>query len=207
MSGDSSGAFYPEPTGWLRLAGVAGILGGLLWPVTLITLADALRNCTSASCAIDRGSLGLMALAPVFIGLGALGLEWRARRTPGFGDLVGDLTIGTSAALFALSFISGLVGLIGPGLLLLLIGSLIFGITGYLNGARHRLASAMVAIGAGSIVLFVLLGAGSAGSGMETPSLLALVLFSIGWIWLGAHLLLGRPLPIPDRGEGRGDRR
>ena len=196
-----SGAFYPEPSRTIRLAGILGIAGALLWPVTLIALANALSGCSGTPCPVDRGSLLLIALSPACLGLAVLGLELRVRRTPGLGDLIGDLTIGTAAILFTLSFVTGILGLVGPGLLLLLIGSLVFGIVGYLNGARHRLASAIVAIGAGSVLLFLVIGAGAGtgGSGLETPSLLGLAMFSVGWAWLGGHLLLGRPLPIPQK--------
>ena len=207
-SQDSSGSFYPEPSRPVRLAGIVGIAGALLWPITLIALANALGGCSGGSCPLDRGSLLVMALSPVCLGLAALGLELRVPRSPGFGDLVGDLTIGTSAALFAAAVVTGIAGLVGPGLLLLLIGSLIFGIAGYVNGARQRLASAFVAIGAGSVLIVVVAGAGAAGSGLETPGLLGLLLFSIGWGWLGGHLALGRPLPIPEpRRGGRPGRR
>jgi hypothetical protein len=199
----SVGSFYPEPSRNVRLLGLAGIVGALLWPVSLVILANLAATCTSAGCDVDRGSLGIAALSPICFGLTVLGLELRARHTPGLGDLVGDITVGTAAALFLLAFLTGAVGLVGPGLLLLLIGSTIFGIVGYMNGARQRLASGFVAIGAGSLLLFLFLGGavGSAGGGLETPTILALLLFGIGWGWLGGHLLLGRPLPIPGKGE------
>jgi hypothetical protein len=199
-SRDSPGAFYPEPSRLVRLAGLAGIAGALLWPVTLVVLAGAAATCTTATCSVDRGSLAVAAISPICIGITALALELRARHTPGFGDLVGDITLATSAALFLFTFITGIVGLVGPGLLLLLIGSLIFGVVGYFNGARQRLASAVVAIGAGALLAVLFGGAATGlGSGLETPSVLALLLFGVGWGWLGGHLLLARPLPIPER--------
>jgi hypothetical protein len=198
-TGDGGDGFYPLPSRNVRLAGLVGIAGALFWPVMLIELANVTQDCIATSCEVDRGSLALIALAPISFALATLGLELRARHTPGMGDLVGDLTLGTSAVLFALSVITGAAGLIGPGLLLLLIGSLIFGIVGYLNGARQRLASAIVAIGAGSLLLFLAVGAESGGTAFETPAILALAMFAIGWGWLGVHLLLARPLPIPER--------
>ena len=143
-----------------------------------------------------------MALSPACLAVAALALDLRVPRTPGLGDLIGDLTIGTAAILFVAAAVTGVVGMVGPGLLLLLIGSFVFGTVGYLNGARHRLASGIVAIAAGSVLLFLVLGASNGGSGFETPAILGLTMFSIGWGWLGGHLLLGRPLPIP---EARGD--
>jgi hypothetical protein len=198
--GEGSGAFYPEPSWKVRLAGVAGLAGAVLWPVSLGIFAGAAATCTSAVCNVDRGSLGIAALSPILLGLTVLGLELRAPHTLGMGDLVGDITVATAGALFLLAFLAGAVGLVVPGLLLLLIGSTIFGIVGYMNGARQRLASAVVAIGAGSFLMFLFGGAlGGSGAGLETPTLLALLLFGIGWGWLGGHLLLARPLPIPSK--------
>lgn len=203
-SEDLAGRFYPEPSRTLRLAGVIGVAGALLWPITLIVLATLAGNCTATSCSVDRGSLGLVALSPICIGLTVLALELRARHTPGLGELVGDLTLWTAAVIFLLSFVTGAIALVGPGLLLLLIGSLIFGIVGYGNGARQRLASATVAIAAGAMLLLLFAGAlGTVASGLETPSVVALLLFSVGWGWLGGHLMLGRPLPIPQKDDGR----
>ena len=200
-----SGAFYPRPSVAVRLAGVAGILGAVLWPVTIVVIADASQTCTPTSCAVDRVDLLVIAFAPILFAVTVAGVELRARRFVGMGDLVGDLTIGTSAALFLLSAVTGLIGFLGPGLLLLMIGSIIFGTVGFLNGARQRLASAMVAIGAGSLLFFLLVGAVSGfGAGLETPWLFSLVLYGIGWAWLGGHLLLARPLPILVRGADQG---
>jgi len=197
VTGGGPGTFYPEPSRTVRLAGIAGIAGGLLWPVTFIQLASLAATCTSAGCASDRGALAVAAFSPVCLAVTVLGLELRARRIPGMGDLVGDLTVGTSAALFALSFLIGSVGFVGPGLLLLLIGSAIFGAVGYRSGARQRMASAVVGIGAGGLLALLLVGPFAGfGTALETPTILALVLVAFGWAWLGAHLLLARPLPI-----------
>ena len=198
--GGQPGAFYPEPSRTVRLAGLAGIIGGLLWPITFIQLASLAATCTSADCAVDRIGLAIAALSPICLAIAVLGLELRARHTPGMGDLVGDLTVGTSAALFVLSLVIGAVGFVGPGLLLLLIGSLIFGAVGYRNGARQRMASAVVGIGAGALLLLLLFGPlAGLGTALETPTIVALLLVAMGWAWMGAHLLLARPLPMPGR--------
>lgn len=205
MGPEPSGAFYPEPSRTVRLAGIAGIAGFVLWPVTILVLADATKTCTATACDVERGSLALIALSPILLALTALALELRVRHTPGLGDLIGDLTVGTAGVLFALSVLLGFPGLLGPGLMLMLIGSSIFGLVGYRNGTRHRLASAVLAIGAGSLLILLFGGAASGfGAGLETPWLLGLLMFGLGWGWLGAHLLLARPLPIPDRLARRG---
>ena len=196
-----SGPFYPEPSRVQRAAGLAGVFGALLWLVSLGALANPVAECGPDGCSLDRGSLALIGLSPMLLGVAALGLELRARHAPGLADLVGDLTVGTSAVLFGLVAVTGIGGLIVSALLLMLVGTLIFGATGYRNGARQRMASAVAAIGAGSFLAFLFLGASSNGAGYETPSVMGLLLFAIGWGWMSGHLLLGRPLPIPGAQE------
>jgi hypothetical protein len=193
-----SAGFYPLPTRNVRLAGIAGILGAVLWPVSILVIAATTQTCTPAACDVSRGDLAVIALAPFLFGVTVLALELRTPRFFGLGDLIGDLTIGTSAGLFVLAVLAGTVGFLGPGLLLLLIGSVVFGLVGFRNGARQRLASAVVAIGAGTLLFLLLTGATAGfGAGLETPFLFGLLLYGIGWGWLGGHLLLARPLPIP----------
>ena len=166
--------------------------------MSILVIADTTQTCTPSACNVSRIDLAVIALAPVLFALTALGLELRTPRFFGLGDLIGDLTIGTAAGLFVLAVLLGTVGFLGPGLLLLLIGSIVFGIVGFRNGARQRLASAVVAIGAGSLMFLLLTGATAGfGAGLETPFLFGLLLFGVGWGWLGGHLLLARPLPIP----------
>jgi hypothetical protein len=195
MSPPSSAGFFPKPTLPLRLAGAAAIVGAILWPFSLVLLGAAASTCTPTNCSGDRATLGVAALAPILLALGVLGLELRAPREPGLADLVGDLSIGTSAVLHALAFVLGTVGFVGPGLLLMLIGSTIFGVSGYFNGGRPRMASVLVGVGAGALLFFLIGGAvATEGLGGAGPSLFSLLVFSVGWIWLGADLLLARPL-------------
>src|SRR2546425_1077377 len=202
MSGlDPTVSYYPAPTLPIRLAGIGAIAGAALWPVALLVLANAVLGCApDATCTIDRGSIALAALGPVALVIGVVGLERRAPRTLSMADFVGDLSLGVAAALFLVSVLAGSLGFLGPGILLLLIGSVIFGVAGYQSGARPRMASALVAIGGGGTLLFLVLGAlGGGGAGTETPSIFALLIFSLGWAWLGVDLLLARPLVILDK--------
>jgi hypothetical protein len=179
-------------------------VGAILWPFSLVLLGAAASTCTPTNCSGDRATLGIAALAPVLLAIGLIGLELRASREPGLADLVGDLSIGTAAALHVLAFVLGTVGFVGPGLLLMLIGSTIFGVGGYLFGGRPRMASALVGIGAGGHLFFLIGGAIAADSlGGPTPALLSLLVFSLGWVWLGADLVLARPLEIPARKAAR----
>ena len=202
---DPNASYYPKPGRYLRLAGLGAAVGGVVWPVSLISLAGAATGCVDASCPADRGALAIAAIGPVLLALSIPGLELRARRLPGLGDLVGDLSIGTGTLLFLVSLVLGTIGLVGSGLLLQLIGSAIFGVVGYRNGARPRMASILVGIGAGGLLLFLVGGAlgGSGAAGLEIPAIFSLLVFSAGWVWLGADLLLARPLVIPERPDRR----
>jgi hypothetical protein len=129
-------------------------------------------------------------------------LERQATREIALPDLVGDLTIGTATVLVAISAVLGSSGLLGPGFVLLFVGSVIFGATGFDGKRRPRWGSTLVGIGAGGLLacLFV-----AAAPGVGRPedvagiALLCLLLYSFGWAMLGFHLALARPLdPPPD---------
>ena len=190
--------YYPKPSNTIRLAGISAILGAVLWPFSLILIGTAASTCSASGCSGDRESLGLAALAPMLLVVGIVGLELRARRELQLLDLIGDLSIGTSALLFGLAFILGTVGFVGPGLLLLLIGSVVFGFAGYRLGGRPRIPSILVAVGAGAFLFFLVGGAISPdAAGGTTPSIFSLLVYSAGWVWLGVDLLLARPLAMP----------
>ena len=135
---DPTLTYYPRPSVTIRLAGISAILGAILWPVSLVFIGAGGIECTASGCSGDRAVLGFLALAPILLTVGVVGLELRARREPALVDLIGDLSIGTAAVLSALAFVLGPAALFLPGLLLLLIGSAIFGVGGYL---RRRAAA------------------------------------------------------------------
>jgi hypothetical protein len=179
------------------------VAGAILWPVGLVVFASAGGSaCLTAADCLPSVSF-LLALATLLLAIAVAGLEIRAPGELGLFDLIGDLSIATSAAVFVVAAISGAVGLIGPAFLLILIGSLIFGARGWNGRRRSQLGSTMVGLGAGTELLFALL-ASTAGTstvgGFESAALMGLLIFSIGWAWLGVHLFLGRPLvPQPYR--------
>jgi hypothetical protein len=200
VSPPTPAGYFPTPSSALRLAGLGCILGAILLIGALYFLGDGRVTCTQTDCSADRATLGILALAAILLAVGVVGLELRASREPGLLDLVGDLSIGTAALLAALAFILGTFGLALPGLLLLLVGSTVFGIGGYFRGARPQMASALVGVGAGAFLFFLVGGPATADNlGGATPLLVSLLSFIVGWIWLGADLLLARPLEIPTR--------
>jgi hypothetical protein len=138
--------------------------------------------------------------------LGVLGLELRPRAELGLADLIGDLTIGVAAVLFLVSALLGAPVFLGSAFLLLLLGGIIFGVEGFRHQARPRWPSILVAIGAGGILAFAILGGligPSAAGSLDQTVLLGILLFAAGWVWLGVDLLLGRPLAIQPGSQGR----
>ena len=177
--------------------GVGAIIGAVLWLLALGDLAA-----TAIAVSPDRGvTVGLSPIVPLAIALllfcaAIVTLERRATVDLRLADLIGDLSIGTATGLFAVAAVLDLPGLLGPGFVLLLVGSVIFGIAG-LNGKRRpRWGSALVGIGAGGLLacflLAAALGVGRLSEFAQT-ALLSLLLFATGWAWLGVHLALARP--------------
>ena len=188
-----------------RAAGVAALAGAIVWPLGLLALADAsISSCVSAtSCLPASSAVAPLALSTILITIGVAGLESRAPGEIGLPDLIGDLTIGTAAALLTATVAAGSLGLIGPAFLLLLIGSIIFGIRGWNGRRRSQFGSMLVGIGMATVIVFLVL-ASSVGTatigGFESPALVGLLIYAVGWGWLGLHLVLGRPLaPLPYR--------
>ena len=194
-----------RPSRVVRLLGLGALLGAIFWPVALVVLASAAAECASADC-LPAGPRHCSRSSPSHRSasrLDSLGLERRAARLLGMLDFVGDLSIGTAAACSSSRSSTGSIGLVGPGLLLLLIGSVDVRHRRVVrNGARPRLASAVVAIGAAGTILF-LPGAAAAGGRLRNrprePSMLAPAAVQPRLGLAGRHLLLARPLVIPDR--------
>jgi hypothetical protein len=199
------GSETPRPTRNQRAAGLAAVAGAILWPVGLVAFANAsLSAClTGTDCLLSGSIIVPLALATALLAIGVSGLELRAPGEFELLDLVGDLSVATAAALFLVAALIGSFGLVGPGFLLILIGSVIFGARGWNGRRRSRWGSILVALGAGTEVVFLLLattvGTATVG-GFESAALMGLLIYSVGWAWLGFHLLLGRQLePLPYR--------
>ena len=196
-----------------RLAGWGAIAGAILWPVALAVLADAVRlmQIEPVEPMPTVGSPGSLLAPPVFLFAAAVAaLELRATTAIGLADLVGDLSIAVAGVVFLLpSLLVSVVplpdGLLGPGLLMLLVGSVIFGVAGLDGKRRPRWGSALIGSGAGgllaSIVAIGALGPDQLES-VTATGLLSLLLYSAGWAWLGVHLALARPLTLAVRGPG-----
>ena len=195
----STGPWIPGPLE--RLVGIGSIAGSVLWPVGLAALADAVAVALERDTAVmaTAVSAGLpTAVATVLFAAAAAVFERRATTPIGLGDLIGDLSIGTGAVALLVASAAGIDWLLGPALVILLVGALVFGLRGIDGRRRPHLASALIGAGAGGLIAAVLaLGALGPG-GADAVAGLALVsvgLLSLGWAWLGVHLVLARPFP------------
>jgi hypothetical protein len=177
-----------------RLAGIGLVLGAVFWPLGLAAMGSAALAPTGAGVPSAREIIALPALAAVLLSAGVAALEHRASTTIRLRDLVGDLSIGTATVLLVLAAMLDTLIPAGPGLLLLLAGSVVFGFAGFDGRRRPRWASAFVGIGAGATLSFLALGP---LLGPEQTALVGLLLYSLGWGWLGIHLALDRPLTQP----------
>lgn len=185
----------PPPRGPLtRLAGVGGVAGAILWPLALADLAARAVSDVQGQAPIGLDPTVPIALAIVLFATITAALERRASTTVGFLDLVGDLSIGTAAAVAVVAAIFGASELMGPTFALLIVGSVLFGAAG-LNGKRRpQWGSALVAAGAGGLLASYLVSA-AVGVGqvaeVAPTVLLSLLLHAAGWAWLGLHLAVG----------------
>lgn len=194
----------PNASRAARLVGCAAIVGAILWPVALADLAATAGLAlvpASTPIAVPRPlpivPLGISLLSFVAV---ILVLELRAVAVLKLADLIGDLNVATAAAVFLLAGIVGEAGLLGPGFVVLFVGSVIFGVAGLDGRRRPRWGSALIGSGAGGLLacLFAVGLLGPTGlAGVTEVALLSVLLYSAGWAWLGVHLALARPLAPP----------
>ena len=206
MRDEPRAGFYPPPEPRIRALGLGALIGGVLWPFALVAVFVSIaETCGPAGCSFSAVSLLPIAASILLLVVGVVGLELRPRPPLGLLDLIGDLTLGVAAGLFVVAWLFAAPVFLGSAFLLLMVGGVVFGIEGFRHGARPRWPSVLVAIGAGAVLAFAVLGGvGGQGAtgGFDQTIVLAILLFSTGWAWLGIDLLLGRPIAIQgDRPE------
>lgn len=184
-----------------RVVGASAVFGAIVWPLGLLAMADAAAGALAGGTEAVAGvaSVGLpAAIATVLFAATALIFERHATTVVALPDLVGDLCVAIGAIVFLVASAIGLDGLLGPALVVLVVGSLIFGLRGIDGKRRPSVASASVGAGSGGLIGSVLglgvLGPGGADT-VASIALLSVGLLSLGWAWLGVHLVLARPFP------------
>ena len=187
-----------------RFVGVGAVVGAILWPIALGDMAvRAISVAQEGGAGLAGSQIVPLAIALLLFSAAIAALERHATREIRFPDLVGDLTIATATVVFVIAAVLDSYGLLGPGFVLLFIGSMIYGAAGFDGKRRPRWGSVLVGIGAGGL-LASLLAPAALGTdrldGIVQTALLSLVLYAIGWAWLGLHLALARPL-VPPPGE------
>jgi hypothetical protein len=203
------GAGSPETSGgrhtMLRLGGFGAIAGGLLWIVGLG--GGSAANDGNPVWAFLMGA-GSLALLVAFAGLSAfqahrdLRLAWAAFLIPSLGSLVtiaglyGTATVGSDNPMV---FGWEPWGVLIAGLLLMLVGSILFGIaTVRAEVLSPRAAQALVVSSAAFLFVGVLglSGDGTSGGGTSGALATATVLTAFGgsWAWLGLSALRRGPI-------------
>jgi len=191
-----------------RLVGCGAVVGAILWPVALADMAATVGLAPRPAVVPLTANplplpIGPLALAVLLFAAVVATLELRATTPVGLSDLVGDLSIATAAAVFLVAATLDAEGLLGPGFVVLCVGSVVFGLAGLDGKRRPPWGSALVAVGGGGL-LASLIAIGSLGpgrlEGVTETALLSLLLYSAGWAWLGVHLALPRPSSPPPGG-------
>ncbi len=190
-----------RPILYERLVGMSTIAGAIVWPLGLLAMADAAAGALAGGTEAIAGvaSVGFpAAVATALFAATAVIFERHATTVITLPDLVGDLCVAIGALVFLVASAVGVDGLLGPALVVLLVGSLLFGLRGLDGKRRPSMASASVGSGAGGLIGAVLglgvLGPGGADT-VAGIALLSVGLLSLGWAWLGLHLALARPFP------------
>jgi hypothetical protein len=193
-------------TRWVRLSGVAAIVGGALWAAGAVNHATKPRGCVAAECAVrpmrESGTLeGLLAIvAALLIMAGVAGLVLLSRsagrwtRTGSIGVHVGVvglvvlLAAGVAqAALFDGSF-SLMPYFVLPGMVALVLGFLLVGVA----ILRARVLPRWLG------VLLILASLTMLGSNEQTATVLLLIPFGLAWMAAG-YVLWSRGTGLVDR--------
>jgi hypothetical protein len=192
----------------VRWAGLAAMLGGALFVVSAILIASMPRGCIGDECAArpmrETGAAGaLLVLALLLVVVGMAGLVIRARNAGRLGAL-GKTGAVVAAVGAALPVIGGLVqGLLYdgdyplmpyfviPGVLGLVVGFVLLGISVLLAKVLPRWAAALLVVGSLAML----------GLNDQNAQALLAIPFGIAWIAVGYVLWSGTAVRQPARVE------
>ena len=183
------------------------MLGGALWVIGTLIHASKPRGCVAEECAFrpmrESGALDgiLMLLSLMLFAAGVVGLVVLARRSGRFGK-TGSAGVVVGAVGAALLVISGLIQAIFfggdfplmpyfvvPGLLALVVGFLLVGITILRSGVLPRWVAVLVIVGALAMLV----------ANEQTARVLLMIPFGVAWVavgyvlWSGVGASTGQP--------------
>ena len=183
----------------IRWSGLSAMLGGALFVVSAVVIASMPRGCIGDECASrpmrETGAAGaLLTLALLLVVIGAAGLVIRARDAGRFGILAktGIVVAALGAALPVVgSLVQGILFegaypympyFVIPGVLALVIGFVLVGISVLRAGVLPRWAAVLLIVGTLAML------------GFNDQNALALLAISngIGWVAVGYVLWSGR---------------
>ena len=191
----------------VRWCGLAAMLGGALWVIGTLVHASKPRGCIAEECAFrpmrETGALaGILTLLSVLLFVaGAVGLLALVRSGGRFGKLgnAGTIVGAVGAAVLAIAtlvqaiFFGGdfplMPHFVIPGLLAMVVGFVLVGITILRSGVLPRWAAVLVIAGA----------LGMLGANEQTARVLLMIPFGVAWVavgyvlWSGAGASTGRP--------------
>ncbi len=187
----------------IRWGGLAAMVGGALWVIGTLIHASKPRGCIAEECAFrnmrESGALdGILTLLSVLLlAVGAAGLVTLVRRYGRFGRAgkAGVLIGAAGAALLAIATLAQAIFFGGdfalmpyvvvPGLLALVVGFLLLGISILRARVLPRWAAALVIVGALSMLL----------ANEQTARVLLMIPFGVAWVAVGYALWSGAGAP------------
>jgi len=187
----------------IRWGGLAAMLGGTLWVIGTLIHASKPRGCIAEECAIrpmrESGVLDgtLMLLSLLLFAVGAVGLVILARHSGRFrkagrmGALIGAVggALLVSAGLIQAIFFGGDFPLMPyfviPGVLALIVGFLLVGISILRAGVLPRWVAVLIIVGALAML----------GFNEQTWRALMAIPFGVAWVAVGYALWSGSGAP------------
>lgn len=183
---------------WIRYGGSAALLGGLLFIIYAVgtALVVALNPALEESSAGHAVYHAFNAPPNALLAIGIIGLYLYARQSERFGKL-GKVGFYICAIVFAVETVGGLAIIVSeltgtftpaldaihPMVLLLMLGSVLFGVAAFRSGSLPRGGALMIIV-----VPLAMIASLFALGGPEWAFTVGMALYGAGWSWLGYGL-------------------